>query len=61
MLAERLRGQAAVICNADRVSAAAWAIKNLGSDVFVLDDAFQHQQDRSRPQHSRGGCDESMG
>jgi tetraacyldisaccharide 4'-kinase len=44
MLAERLRGQAAVICNADRISAAAWAIKNLGSDVFVLDDAFQHQQ-----------------
>ena len=44
MLSERLRGQAAVICNADRVSAAAWAIKNLGSDVFVLDDAFQHQQ-----------------
>jgi tetraacyldisaccharide 4'-kinase len=44
MLAEKLRGQAAVICNADRVSAAAWAIENLGSDVFVLDDAFQHQQ-----------------
>jgi tetraacyldisaccharide 4'-kinase len=44
MLAQRLRGQAAVICNADRVSAAAWAIKNLGSDVLVLDDAFQHQQ-----------------
>jgi tetraacyldisaccharide 4'-kinase len=44
MLAERLRGQAAVICNADRVSAAAWAIKNLGSEVFVLDDAFQRQQ-----------------
>lgn len=44
MLAERLRGQAAVICNADRVSAAAWAINNLGSEVFVLDDAFQHQQ-----------------
>jgi tetraacyldisaccharide 4'-kinase len=44
MLAERLRGQAAVICNADRVSAAAWAIKNLGSEVFVLDDAFQHRQ-----------------
>jgi tetraacyldisaccharide 4'-kinase len=44
MLAEGLRGQAAVICNADRVSAAAWAIKNLGSNVFVLDDAFQHQQ-----------------
>ena len=44
MLAEKLSGQAAVICNADRVSAAAWAIENLESDVFVLDDAFQHQQ-----------------
>jgi tetraacyldisaccharide 4'-kinase len=44
MLAERLRGQAAVICNADRVSAAGWAIKNLGSQVFVLDDAFQHRR-----------------
>lgn len=44
MLAERLRGKAAVICDADRVSAAGWAIENLGSDVFVLDDAFQHQQ-----------------
>jgi len=44
MLAESLRGKAAVICDADRVSAAAWAIENLGSDVFVLDDAFQHQQ-----------------
>ena len=30
MLAERLRGEAAVICDADRVSAARWAIKNLG-------------------------------
>jgi tetraacyldisaccharide 4'-kinase len=44
MLAERLRGEAAVICDANRVSAAGWAIANLGSDVFVLDDAFQHQQ-----------------
>jgi len=44
MLAERLKGEAAVICDADRVSAAGWAIENLGSDVFVLDDAFQHQQ-----------------
>jgi tetraacyldisaccharide 4'-kinase len=44
MLAERLKGEAAVICDADRISAAGWAIENLGSDVFVLDDAFQHQQ-----------------
>lgn len=44
MLAEKLNGKAAVICDADRISAAAWAIENLGSDVFVLDDAFQHRQ-----------------
>ncbi len=44
MLAEKLRGQAAVICDADRVSAAGWAIENLGIDVFVLDDAFQHHR-----------------
>jgi len=44
MLAEKLKGEAAVICDADRVAAAGWAIENLGSDVFVLDDAFQHQQ-----------------
>ena len=42
MLAEELRGQAAVICDADRVSAARWAIENFGSNVFVLDDAFQN-------------------
>lgn len=44
MLADKLKGEAAVICDADRVSAAGWAIENLGSDVFVLDDAFQHQR-----------------
>jgi tetraacyldisaccharide 4'-kinase len=44
MLAEKLKGEAAVICDANRLSAARWAIENLGSDVFVLDDAFQHQQ-----------------
>jgi tetraacyldisaccharide 4'-kinase len=44
MLAEKLNGKAAVICDADRISAAGWAIENLGSDVFVLDDAFQHRQ-----------------
>ena len=44
MLAEKLIGEAAVICDADRISAAGWAIQNFGSDVFVLDDAFQHQQ-----------------
>jgi tetraacyldisaccharide 4'-kinase len=42
LLAERLRGRAAVICDADRVSAAHWAVENFQSDVFVLDDGFQH-------------------
>ena len=42
LLAERLKGLAAVICDADRVSAAHWAVKNFKSDVFVLDDGFQH-------------------
>ena len=44
MLANRLLGEAAVICDANRIAAAGWAVENLGSDVFVLDDAFQHQQ-----------------
>ena len=42
LLAESLKGRAAVICDADRVSAAHWAVENLKSDVFVLDDGFQH-------------------
>ena len=42
MLAERLAGVAAVICDRDRVSAAHWAIENLNSDVFILDDGFQY-------------------
>lgn len=42
LLAERLQGLAAVICDADRVSAASWAKENLKSDLFVLDDGFQH-------------------
>ena len=44
MLAERLKGEAAVVCDSDRVSAAHWAIEHLGSEVLVLDDAFQHQR-----------------
>lgn len=44
LLAENLKGKAAVICDADRVAAAQWAIENLKSDVFVLDDGFQHQR-----------------
>jgi tetraacyldisaccharide 4'-kinase len=42
LLAERLKGLAAVICDADRVSAARWAVENFKSDVFILDDGFQH-------------------
>jgi len=33
-----------VICDANRVAAAGWAIENLKPDVFVLDDGFQHQR-----------------
>ena len=42
LLAERLKGLAAVISDADRVSAARWAVEHFHSDVFVLDDGFQH-------------------
>jgi len=42
LLAEHLRGRAAVISDADRVSAARWAIAGLQSDLLVLDDGFQH-------------------
>jgi tetraacyldisaccharide 4'-kinase len=41
-LAETLLGVAAVVSNADRVSAARWAIDNLKSTLFILDDGFQH-------------------
>ena len=42
LLAESLQGRAAVISDADRGSAALWAIENLASDVFILDDGFQN-------------------
>ena len=42
LLARNLIGFAAVVSNPDRVAAGEWAIKNLGSEVFVLDDGFQH-------------------
>lgn len=32
----------AVVCDADRVAAARWALENLRSEVFILDDGFQH-------------------
>jgi tetraacyldisaccharide 4'-kinase len=42
LLAENLLGLAAVVCDADRVAAAVWAREELGAEVFVLDDGFQH-------------------
>jgi tetraacyldisaccharide 4'-kinase len=42
LLARNLIGIAAVVSNPDRAAAGEWAIKNLGSEVFVLDDGFQH-------------------
>ena len=44
LLAQNLIGRAAVICDEDRFASAAWAIEHLESDLFVLDDAFQHQR-----------------
>jgi tetraacyldisaccharide 4'-kinase len=42
LLARNLLGIAAVVSNPNRVAAGEWAIQNLHSEVFVLDDAFQH-------------------
>ncbi|HKE59754.1 MAG TPA: tetraacyldisaccharide 4'-kinase, partial [Pyrinomonadaceae bacterium] len=42
LLARKLQGLAAVVSDADRVSAGEGAIKHLGVDCFVLDDGFQH-------------------
>jgi tetraacyldisaccharide 4'-kinase len=42
LLATNLAGVSAVISNADRVAAGNEAIKQFGSDCFVLDDGFQH-------------------
>ena len=42
LLAESLRGIAAVLSDADRVAAARWAEEHLKSDLFILDDGFQH-------------------
>jgi tetraacyldisaccharide 4'-kinase len=41
-LAEALQGKAAVISDADRAAAARYALENLQSEVFILDDGFQH-------------------
>lgn len=42
LLATSLTGQAAVISSADRIAAGHEAIKDFGTDCFVLDDGFQH-------------------
>ncbi len=42
LLARNLLGIAAVIANPDRVAAGQWAIEELNTEVFVLDDGFQH-------------------
>lgn len=44
LLAKSLIGKAAVISDANRLSAGEWAIHKLGTDIFVLDDGFQHLQ-----------------
>lgn len=42
LLGQRLKGLAAVISNANRFAAGQWALANLKSEVFILDDGFQH-------------------
>ena len=44
MLAQLLLGKSAVVCLADRVAAATWAIEHLKSDLLLLDDGFQHRR-----------------
>jgi tetraacyldisaccharide 4'-kinase len=44
LLARNLIGVAAVVCNSNRSEAGRWAINNLQTEVFVLDDGFQHLQ-----------------
>jgi tetraacyldisaccharide 4'-kinase len=45
-LAKKLLGKAIVIADADRVSAAEWALERFEITAFVLDDAFQHRRAR---------------
>ncbi|HJP91167.1 MAG TPA: tetraacyldisaccharide 4'-kinase [Pyrinomonadaceae bacterium] len=42
LLATKLTGLAAVISSADRIAAGEEAIKDFGTECFVLDDGFQH-------------------
>jgi tetraacyldisaccharide 4'-kinase len=44
LLAQRLLGFAAVISDSDRYAAGQWARKEFGTEVFLLDDGFQHLQ-----------------
>ena len=44
LLARNLLGIAAVVCSTNRSEAGRWALDNLQSEVFVLDDGFQHLQ-----------------
>ncbi len=43
-LAQKLLGKAIIIADADRVSAAEWALRKFGVTTFVLDDGFQHRK-----------------
>lgn len=43
-LAGRLSGKAAVVADADRISAGLWAREKFAVTAFVLDDAFQHRK-----------------
>jgi len=42
LLAQHLKGLAAVVCDSDRWQAGEWAREHLRADAFVLDDGFQH-------------------
>lgn len=44
LLAGNLKGMVAVVSDANRAAAGNWALTELGADVFVLDDGFQHLQ-----------------
>lgn len=43
-LANKLDARAVIIADADRVAAAAFALKNFDVSAFVLDDGFQHRR-----------------
>ena len=43
-LANKLLGKAIIIADADRVSAAEWALRKFDVTTFLLDDGFQHRK-----------------